>query len=67
MIEQSAEIAKAIRERSKKELREVIVEALQREPTDMEWEIAASSFYMGALATALAMIESFEGLHTVRN
>jgi len=45
----------------------VIVEVLHREPTEMEWEIAASSFYMGALATALAMIESFEGLHTVRN
>ncbi len=67
MIEQSAEIAKAIQERSKKELREVIVEVLHREPTEMEWEIAASSFYMGALATALVMIESFEGLHTVRN
>ncbi len=46
MIEQSAEIAKAIQERSKKELREVIVEVLHREPTEMEWEIAASSFYI---------------------
>jgi hypothetical protein len=48
-------------------IKEALAKMMNREPSVMEWEIAASSFYMGALATALAMIESFKGLHTVRN
>ncbi|MGB7510934.1 MAG: hypothetical protein WBP54_06555 [Pelodictyon phaeoclathratiforme] len=67
MTEQGEKIAQFIQKRSEKVLRETTTEVLHRQPTATEWNIAMTSFFMGAACTASEMIEGFEKINVARN
>ena len=65
--EEASKVGQFIADKSEAVLREMVAEALHREPSSTEWALAYASFLSGATCTASAMIDGLNEFHVARN
>jgi hypothetical protein len=63
--EEAGKVAQIVYDKSGQILSEAVAEALCRQPTAIEYAIAAAAFLMGGTCVAEAMIEGLEKLDVI--